>query len=71
MKVILPTLRYFLYFTDSSFRYSSVLVNSDPWNMDVNQIESRLQKKLRQLWLYISGLPLDMNPVIEICKNTN
>ena len=48
-----------------------VLVDSDPvtWNMDVNQIESKITKKTKAIMVvHIYGLPVDMDPVIEICK---
>jgi perosamine synthetase len=48
-----------------------VLIDSDPvtWNMDVNQIESKITKKTKAIMVvHIYGLPVDMDPVIEICK---
>ena len=48
-----------------------VLVDSDPitWNMDVNQIESKITKKTKAIMVvHIYGLPVAMDPVIEICK---
>ena len=51
-----------------------VLVDSDliTWNMDVNQIESKITKKTKAiLVVHIYGLPIDMNPVLELCKKYN
>lgn len=48
-----------------------VLVDSNPitWNMDVNQIEAKITSKTKAvLVVHIYGLPVDMNPVIDICK---
>tara|TARA_B100001057_G_C22871425_1_gene959110 strand:- start:13106 stop:14233 length:1128 start_codon:yes stop_codon:yes gene_type:complete len=48
-----------------------VLVDSDPktWNIDVNQIESKINKKTKAIIIvHIYGLPVDMDPVLEICK---
>ncbi|MCX6238345.1 MAG: DegT/DnrJ/EryC1/StrS family aminotransferase [Bacteroidia bacterium] len=48
-----------------------VLVDSDPesWNMDVTQIESRITPKSKAiLVVHIYGLPVDMDPVLELCK---
>ncbi len=51
-----------------------VLIDSDPvtWNMDVNQIESKLTEKTKAiLVVHIYGLPVDMDPVLEICRKNN
>jgi len=48
-----------------------VLIDSDPytWNMDVNQIESRITSKTRAIMVvHIYGLPVDMDPVFRIAK---
>lgn len=48
-----------------------VLVDSDPitWNMDVKQIESKITSRTKAiLVVHIYGLPVDMDPVLEICK---
>lgn len=48
-----------------------VLVDSDPytWNMDVDQIESRITPKTRAIMVvHIYGLPVDMDPVVKIAK---
>ncbi|MDH5691815.1 MAG: DegT/DnrJ/EryC1/StrS family aminotransferase [Gammaproteobacteria bacterium] len=48
-----------------------VLVDSDPhtWNMDTNQIESRITAKTRAIMVvHIYGLPVDMSPVQEIAE---
>ena len=51
-----------------------VLIDSDlnTWNMDVTQIESKITPKTKAiLVVHIYGLPVDMDPVIELCKNYN
>lgn len=48
-----------------------VLVDSDPltWNMDVNQIEAKVTEKTKAiLVVHIYGLPVDMDPVLALCK---
>jgi perosamine synthetase len=48
-----------------------VLVDNDPltWNMDVNQIEAQITDRTRAiLVVHTYGLPVDMNPVINIAK---
>jgi len=48
-----------------------VLVDSDPltWNMDVTQIEAKITSRTKAiLVVHIYGLPVDMDPVIEIAK---
>jgi perosamine synthetase len=48
-----------------------VLVDSDPvtWNMDVTQIESKITNKTKAiLVVHIYGLPVDMDPILELCK---
>jgi perosamine synthetase len=48
-----------------------VLVDSDPntWNMDVDQIEAKITKNTRAiLAVHIYGLPVDMDPIIHLCK---
>lgn len=51
-----------------------VLVDSDAttWNMDVNQIEAKITSKTKAILLvHIYGLPVDMQPVLELCKKYN
>lgn len=51
-----------------------VLVDSDPitWNMDVTQIEAKITPKTKAiLVVHIYGLPVDMNPVLELCQKYN
>jgi perosamine synthetase len=51
-----------------------VLVDSDPmtWNMDVTQVESKITDKTKAiLVVHIYGLPVDIDPVLEICKKHN
>jgi perosamine synthetase len=48
-----------------------VLVDVDPltWNMDISQIEDKITKKTKAIMVvHIYGLPVDMDPVIHICK---
>lgn len=48
-----------------------VLVDSDPltWNMDVSQIARRITAKTKAiLVVHIYGLPTDMDPILEICR---
>ena len=48
-----------------------VLVDSewDTWNMDVTQIESKITDKTKAiLVVHIYGLPVDMDPVLALCK---
>lgn len=48
-----------------------ILVDSDPitWNMDVNQIENRINERTKAIMVvHIYGLPVDMNPVLELAK---
>ena len=47
-----------------------VLVDSDPltWNMDVSQIEEKITPRTKAIMVvHIYGLPVDMDPVIELC----
>lgn len=51
-----------------------VLVDSDPvtWNMDVTQIEAKITPKTKAiLVVHIYGLPVDMDPVLALCKKYN
>lgn len=48
-----------------------VLVDSDPltWNMDVTLIEAKITPKTKAiLVVHIYGLPVDMDPVLALCK---
>ena len=48
-----------------------VLVDSDAdtWNMDVHQIEAKITSKTKAiLVVHIYGLPVDMDPVLELCQ---
>jgi perosamine synthetase len=48
-----------------------VLVDSDinTWNMDVNQIESKITSKTKAiLVVHIYGLPVDIDPILQIAK---
>jgi perosamine synthetase len=51
-----------------------VLIDSDPitWNMDINQIEAKISSKTKAiLVVHIYGLPVDMDPVLDLCKKYN
>lgn len=51
-----------------------VLVDSDPvtWNMDVSQIEAKITHRTKAIIVvHIYGLPVDMDPVLEICRKYN
>jgi perosamine synthetase len=51
-----------------------VLVDSDPitWNMDVNQIEAKITSKTKAiLVVHIYGLPVDMDPILDLCEKHN
>jgi perosamine synthetase len=51
-----------------------VLVDSDPltWNMDVTLIESKITSKTKAiLVVHIYGLPVDMDPILELCEKYN
>ena len=51
-----------------------VLVDSDleSWNMDVTTIESRITSKTKVIMVvHIYGLPVDMDPVLELAKKYN
>ena len=48
-----------------------VLVDSDPitWNMDVNKIEEKITSRTKAIMIvHIYGLPVDMQPVLDIAK---
>lgn len=51
-----------------------VLVDSDPdtWNINVGQIESKITSKTKAIIVvHIYGLPVDMDPVLALCKKHN
>ncbi len=51
-----------------------VLVDSDPvtWNMNVSEIEAKITKNTKAiLVVHIYGLPVDMDPVLKLCKKHN
>jgi len=51
-----------------------VLIDCDPitWNMDVTQIESKISKSTKAiLVVHIYGLPVDMDPIIQLCDKYN
>ena len=48
-----------------------VLVDADPltWNMDITQIEAKITTRTKSIIVvHIYGLPVDMDPVLDICK---
>lgn len=51
-----------------------ILVDADPltWNMDVTKIESKITTRTKAIMIvHIYGLPVDLDPVIKICKKFN
>jgi len=51
-----------------------VLVDSDPltWNMDISQIEAKISPKTKAiLVVHIYGLPVDMDPILELAQKYN
>lgn len=51
-----------------------ILIDSDltTWNMDVSQIEGKITSRTKAiLVVHIYGLPVDMDPVLELCKKYN
>lgn len=51
-----------------------VLVDSNPetWNMEVSHIEAKITPKTKAiLVVHIYGLPVDMDPILELCKKYN
>jgi len=51
-----------------------VLIESDPvtWNMDVTKIEEKITNKTKAiLVVHIYGLPVDMDPILELCDKYN
>ena len=51
-----------------------VLIDSDvyTWNMDIEQIESKITSRTKAIMVvHIYGLPVDMNPVIQIADKYN
>ena len=46
--------------------------NEDTWNMDVHQIEAKITSKTKAiLVVHIYGLPVDMNPILQLAKKYN
>jgi len=48
-----------------------ILIDCDPltWNMDVNKVEERITNKTKAIMVvHIYGLPVDMDPIIDIAK---
>lgn len=48
-----------------------VLVDSDPltWNMDISQVQAKITQKTKAIIaVHIYGLPIDMDPLLELCK---
>ena len=51
-----------------------VLVDCDPltWNMDINKVEEKITKNTKAIIVvHIFGLPVDIEPLLEIAKNNN
>lgn len=46
--------------------------NEETWNIDVFQIEAKITSKTKAIIVvHIYGFPVDMNPVVELCKRYN
>lgn len=71
-EVILPT--HTMMASAASIVYTGatpvlVDVERDSWNMDVTQIERKITKKTKAIMpVHIYGLPVDMDPVMELAK---
>lgn len=51
-----------------------VFIDSDPktWNMDLSQIEAKITPKTKAIMVvHIYGLPVDMDPILDLCKKYN
>jgi perosamine synthetase len=51
-----------------------VLIDADPltWNMDVSAIEEKISHRTKAIMaVHIYGLPVDMDPILNICKKHN
>lgn len=51
-----------------------VLVDSDPmsWNMEPSKIEEKITAKTKAIIVvHIYGLPVDLNPILELCQKYN
>ena len=51
-----------------------VIVDCDPltWNMDINQVEEKITENTKAIMVvHIFGLPVDIEPLLEIAKNNN
>lgn len=51
-----------------------VLIDCDltTWNMDTNQIEAKITSKTKAIIVvHIYGLPVDMDPILDLCKKHN
>lgn len=51
-----------------------VLVDSNinSWNMNVDQVEQKISKRTKAIMMvHIYGLPVDMNPILELAKKHN
>ena len=43
--------------------------DSETWNMNVNQIEAKINSKTKAIIaVHIYGLPVDMDPILKLCK---
>ncbi|MFN5417571.1 MAG: DegT/DnrJ/EryC1/StrS family aminotransferase [Flavobacteriia bacterium] len=44
----------------------------DTWNLDVTQVEAKITSKTKAiLVVHIYGLPVDMDPILDLCKKYN
>ena len=51
-----------------------VVVDSDPftWNMDIEQVKEKINSKTKAIMVvHIYGLPVDMDPILELAKENN
>ena len=51
-----------------------VIVDCDPltWNMDINKVEEKITENTKAIMVvHIFGLPVDIEPLLEIAKNNN
>ncbi|SVE04267.1 uncharacterized protein METZ01_LOCUS457121, partial [marine metagenome] len=51
-----------------------IYIDSDPitWNMDINDVEGKITEKTKAIMaVHIYGLPVDMDPLLEISKKYN
>ena len=71
-EVILPTFTIIscvLQIVRSGAKPVLVDCESDTWNMDISAIEAKITSRTKAIMVvHIYGLPVDMKPVLEICR---